>query len=198
MPTFGSDTIRKFCNNVSELKKLAARDFEDLLQVSDSFNGQSRSILRDSIFRLQCSISAFDGLVPEPHNSSILKLLFICCNWHGLAKLRMHTDLTLDIFDSATTEIGSALRHFATSTCSAFTTKELRREVAARQCRAMKQNVGRSATNCMPTTEQSGARPKSFNVNTIKNHFLGDYANQIRRLGTTDSYSTEPVLSIFF
>lgn len=34
MPTFGSDIIRKFSNNVSELKKLAARDFADLLQVS--------------------------------------------------------------------------------------------------------------------------------------------------------------------
>jgi hypothetical protein len=33
MPTFGSSTIRKFSNNASEMKKLAARDFEDLLQV---------------------------------------------------------------------------------------------------------------------------------------------------------------------
>jgi hypothetical protein len=35
MPTFGSSTIRRFANNASEMKKLAARDFEDLLQVSD-------------------------------------------------------------------------------------------------------------------------------------------------------------------
>ena len=34
VPTFGSDTIRRFANNISELKKLAARDFEDILQVS--------------------------------------------------------------------------------------------------------------------------------------------------------------------
>src|ERR1700683_3923706 len=34
VPTFGGDTIRRFSSNVSELKKLAARDFEDLLQVS--------------------------------------------------------------------------------------------------------------------------------------------------------------------
>ncbi len=32
MPQF-SQAIRKFTNNVSEMKKLAARDFEDLLQV---------------------------------------------------------------------------------------------------------------------------------------------------------------------
>ena len=34
VPTFGRDTIRQFANNISELKKLAARDFEDILQVS--------------------------------------------------------------------------------------------------------------------------------------------------------------------
>jgi hypothetical protein len=34
MPTFGSSTIRCFATNASEMKKLAARDFEDLLQVS--------------------------------------------------------------------------------------------------------------------------------------------------------------------
>lgn len=33
IPTFGHDTIRKFSNNASGMKKLAARDFEDLLQV---------------------------------------------------------------------------------------------------------------------------------------------------------------------
>ena len=34
VPTFGSGTIRKFSTNVSAMKKLAARDFEDILQVS--------------------------------------------------------------------------------------------------------------------------------------------------------------------
>lgn len=34
MPTFGLDTIRRFPNNVSEMKKFAARDFEDMLQVA--------------------------------------------------------------------------------------------------------------------------------------------------------------------
>lgn len=32
-PTFGKETIRRFGNNVSGLKKLAARDYEDILQV---------------------------------------------------------------------------------------------------------------------------------------------------------------------
>jgi hypothetical protein len=33
VPTFGRDTIRKFAANSSKMKKMAAHDFEDLLQV---------------------------------------------------------------------------------------------------------------------------------------------------------------------
>ncbi|KAI0038496.1 hypothetical protein FA95DRAFT_1505601, partial [Auriscalpium vulgare] len=40
MPTFGRDTIRKFSDNVSEMKKLAARDFEDMLQVRRTLSCQ--------------------------------------------------------------------------------------------------------------------------------------------------------------
>ena len=32
VPTFGRDTIRKFGGDVSAMKKLAGRDFEDILQ----------------------------------------------------------------------------------------------------------------------------------------------------------------------
>ncbi|KIM62393.1 hypothetical protein SCLCIDRAFT_75073, partial [Scleroderma citrinum Foug A] len=32
VPTFGHSTIHQFCKNVSELKWMAAHDFEDLLQ----------------------------------------------------------------------------------------------------------------------------------------------------------------------
>lgn len=33
VPTFGRDTIRKFSRNIASMKKLAARDWEDILQV---------------------------------------------------------------------------------------------------------------------------------------------------------------------
>lgn len=33
VPTFGQDTIRRFSKNASDMKRIAARDFEDLLQV---------------------------------------------------------------------------------------------------------------------------------------------------------------------
>lgn len=34
IPTFGRDTIRRFTSNTSELKQMAARNYEDFLQVS--------------------------------------------------------------------------------------------------------------------------------------------------------------------
>lgn len=36
MPTFGRNMIRRFGKNVSGMKKMAARDFEDILQVRDA------------------------------------------------------------------------------------------------------------------------------------------------------------------
>ena len=45
----------------------------------------------------------------------------------------MHTDPTLDIFDNITVQIGARFRSFSNTTCSAFKTKELRREMEARK-----------------------------------------------------------------
>ena len=38
MPLFSQATIQRFTNNISEMKKLAAHDFEDLLQVKYHLN----------------------------------------------------------------------------------------------------------------------------------------------------------------
>lgn len=81
---------------------------------------------------IQCAIPVFDGLLPEPHNRAVLKLLFIMAHWHGLAKLRMHNDLTLDIMDKLTTSLGQELRAFSQKTCPVFETRELQREYGAR------------------------------------------------------------------
>lgn len=87
---------------------MAARDFEDLLQVSTL----RRHLLDSFLIDCQCAIPVFDGLLPEPHNSSIMRLLFLCAHWHGLAKLRLHSDLTLDILDDVTTTLGEVFHHF--------------------------------------------------------------------------------------
>ncbi|KAF5374151.1 hypothetical protein D9615_008829 [Tricholomella constricta] len=110
-PTFGHDTIRKFATNASEMKKLAARDFEDLLQ---------------------CSIPAFEDLLPEPHNERLMKLLYRTAEWHALAKARMHTDSTVELLEALTTEFGQLIRQFRDLTCSAYNTVELPGEAAAR------------------------------------------------------------------
>ena len=70
-------------------------------------------------------IPVFDGLLPEPHNTYVLNVLFDLAHWHGLAKLCMHTDLTLKVFTDVTTSLSEGLRAFKTQTCGAFGTQEL-------------------------------------------------------------------------
>ena len=51
---------------------------------------------------IQCAIPVFEGLLPEPHNTRVLKLLFDLAHWHGLAKLQMHMEATLELLSQAT------------------------------------------------------------------------------------------------
>ncbi|KAJ3531696.1 hypothetical protein NMY22_g8044 [Coprinellus aureogranulatus] len=121
MPTFGKDTIRRFSNNMSDMKQLAARDWEDMLQVG-----------RHSSYAC-CATFVFEGLFPGEHGAIIHDLLFTLGHWHGLAKLRMHTDLSLEVLDQWTTMLGEDARTFTEKTCSAFRTVELKREYEARK-----------------------------------------------------------------
>lgn len=140
----------------------------------------------------QCAIPVFAGLLPEPHNSEVLKLLFLLGHWHRLAKLRIHTDETLELLENVTEGLGNHLRKFVTHTCPAFATRELRREAEGRRRRTARENAG--VANVSHGVElTNGRRPKVLNLSTYKLHSLGDYAAQIRMFGTTDSYSTQPV-----
>ncbi|OJA16065.1 hypothetical protein AZE42_08302 [Rhizopogon vesiculosus] len=155
-PTFGCDTIRKFASNASEMKRMAAWDFEDLLQ---------------------CAIPVFEALLPEPHNKDVLTLLFTCAQWHALAKLHMHTDETLDLLDNITVKFGKQLHHFQKHTCIAFKTQELRQEAERRQCRQSRGLV--SNGEATTSTHQTARRSKTFNLQTYKLHALGDYLTSI-------------------
>jgi hypothetical protein len=110
------------------MKKLAARDYEDLLQVS---------IFLDMLLPIltvpQCSIPAFEGLLAKPHNKHLLKLLYRMAEWHAFAKLRMHTERTLEHLEKLTKELGLLMRQFRDTTCPEFETVELPWEVAARK-----------------------------------------------------------------
>lgn len=123
----------------------------------------------------------------------MLDLLYLLCHWHGLAKLRMHTEETLRLMDSVTRSLGDAIRAFESHVCPAFLTKELKREAQGRQrreARTRSQREGAGSTATILTR-----RPKTLNLQTYKFHALGDYTTSIRRFGTSDSYSTQSVSS---
>src|ERR1700690_4171226 len=84
------------------------------------------------IIRQKCALAVFEGLFPEPHNKLIMDLLFELATWHGLAKLRMHTESTLKGLDNSTTRLGKLFREFMTTTCEEYETRELPSEEAAR------------------------------------------------------------------
>ncbi|KAG1843620.1 hypothetical protein C8R48DRAFT_618674 [Suillus tomentosus] len=189
VPPFWASTIRRFSANTSEMSNMAvvtaARNFEDLLQ---------------------CAIPVFDGLLPDTQNKIVIDLLFVMAHWHGLAKLRMHSDLTLQILNQQTIQLGEHLRQFKAKVCSIYNTQELNRELDARSRRQAKEAVkwavngsqqGATADTLRPAPHQQ-RRKKSFNLQTYKLHTLGDYVACIRDFGTTDSYSTEPVSPDFF
>lgn len=173
------------------MKKLAARDYEDLLQ---------------------CALPVFEGLLPEPHNTIILDLLFTLAVWHALAKLRLHTDDSLTLLEEATRSLGTHLRHFQATTCEAYDTRELPNEVLARRRKTQNPDQGicksfielwstpHSAQRAVTAGDLLGAKlvpkVKKFNLNTFKVHVLGHYPRNIKRYGTTDSYSTQPVRGI--
>lgn len=169
------------------MTKLAARDYEDILQVRAMF-----SLHFVLLIFLQCSISPFEGLISNiRHNKIILDLLFTLCVWHALAKLRLHTATSVHMLERETKEVGRQLRIFKKETAG-YDTRELKKEIEAR---------GRRTTalvkqNC--SGEQNGPRRVELNLNIPKLHALGKYATAIPRFGTTDSYSTQNVSSILF
>ncbi|KZT12252.1 uncharacterized protein LAESUDRAFT_641648 [Laetiporus sulphureus 93-53] len=181
VPTFGRDTIRRFDTNVSALKKLAARDYEDILQ---------------------CVIPVFDHLLPDEHNELVLDMLFILATWQALAKLRLHTTDTIVALRKTTKVLGAVVRHFKTTTCEDYETYELPKEEAARGRRtaARKFKQGENMTNKhsskgkkKDTGPASGStrKKKEFNLVTYKWHSLGDYAAAIETYGPTDNYTMQ-------
>lgn len=129
-----------------------------------------------------------------------MKLLFTLAEWHGYAKLRLHTDETLSHLRDSTKELGSIIRRFSRSTCEAYQTSELPGE-QARRARRQQAKASKSApANPVATSAAPPAPParalskrKTLNMCTYKLHALGDYFQTILRFGTTDSYSTQIV-----
>ncbi|KAJ7704598.1 hypothetical protein B0H17DRAFT_921234 [Mycena rosella] len=168
IPTFGRGTVCRFCSNASEMKKLAGHNYDNLL-----------------INIIPC----IEGLLPEPFNSRLLTTLFRLSEWNTFAKLRMHTNTTLTLFDGSTTVIGRELRSFAATTQAKYKTVELPGEIASRARRAARKKKEGTSTGPPPPPQPS--KGKFLNLLTYKFHALGDYSSTIRLFGTTDSYSTQ-------
>ena len=106
----------------------------------------------------------------------------------------MHTDETLEILERVSARLGSQLRTFANETCPSFSTQELRHEADSRKRRQAREGKnGRAQTRGTSAIATGDRHPKVLNLRTYKLHALGDYPAQIRKYGTTDSYSTQSV-----
>ena len=103
----------------------------------------------------------------------LMRLLYKAAEWHALAKLRVHTDATLNFFEATTREFGRLMQQFRDKTSDEFDTVELPSENGAKR--------------------GTSSKKKKLNLNTYKFHSLGDYVSTIRLFGTTDSYSTQVV-----
>ncbi|KAF8551579.1 hypothetical protein OG21DRAFT_1381054, partial [Imleria badia] len=177
VPTFGRVAKRKFEQNVSAMKNPAARDFEDILQ---------------------CAMSCFEGLLPEPHNRCILDMLFDLATWHAYAKLRVHTMDMLAFFDLATIALRKSIQKFVATTCEYYDTFELPQETSVRGRRKARIAVKKVEAQAQPTTTAQPAvtlerKRRKLNLQTYKFHALGHYPNTIHAFGTTDTYTTQPV-----
>ncbi|KAK7442067.1 hypothetical protein VKT23_016343 [Stygiomarasmius scandens] len=175
IPPFGHDTIRKIQKNVSAMKRMAARDYEDYLQVS---------------------MPVFEGLFPD-HEKEILDLLFDLNAFHSFAKLRLHSDTSLSMLDDYTTNLGKSLRAFEKLSAH-YDTKELPKEVETHQKRKTNKKKkdaakgkGKRKANDDSEVIATSANVKRFNLRTYKIHALGHYVHFIRLFGTTDNYSTQ-------
>ena len=125
-----------------------------------------------------------------------MKLLFTCGHWHGLAKLQLHINNTLDLLDVETEHIGKELGSFISKTCTFYNIWELKWEADAQKWQKVRKDTCEgTSVNHLPLEvdsmmETDEPTMKKLNINTYKAHLLGDYARTICWLGTTNSYST--------
>ncbi|KAF7971982.1 hypothetical protein HWV62_19325 [Athelia sp. TMB] len=100
-----------------------------------------------------------------------------------------------DVLDNITTAFGQHMRRFAEDTCSAFDTFETDKEhgarVRAETARHKKRGQNATGQGASMPAGTSGKRRKGYNLMTSKLHALGDYVQQIKLFGTTDSFTTQ-------
>ena len=120
-----------------------------------------------------------------------MKVLYRTAEWHGFAKLRMHTDTMIGHLEMLTKEFGQLMRQFRDTTGSEFKTMELLCKVAAHKWQ--QQCIQDRASNSGPLSLSSHRKSKTLNLLMPKFHFLGDYVHIIQMFGCTDNFSTQVV-----
>ncbi|KAK2459571.1 hypothetical protein APHAL10511_008410 [Amanita phalloides] len=171
VPTFGRATICQFGKNVSSMKKLAAQDFEDLLQ---------------------CALPVIEGLLPYKSSTIVQDLIFELCTWHALAKLCLHMESTVCTLEHSSWHLGFALREFKNKVCSCYVTKDLPSEEAARGRRhAAIAKTGTRANAKDSMHMKSSKKEHFFNLSTYKLHALADYPSAIHKYGMTDGFTSQ-------
>ncbi|KAG7093514.1 hypothetical protein E1B28_007188 [Marasmius oreades] len=174
VPAFDSRTIRLFINNVTEMRKFACRDFEDLIQ---------------------CAIPCYEGLLPPDHNDIVLDLLWDLNVVIAYASLHLHSDSTLASLNTMVTELGNLMRRFVNDTCTAYVTTEIPEEAEKRRhsaARARKKKNKQPKKKRKRDEEEEELLSKEFNMSTFKIHNLEHYVHFIKNVGSFDGVSTRP------
>jgi hypothetical protein len=84
-------------------------------------------------------------------------LLTACAEWHALAKLRLHTEETLDLFQAVTIRLVDRFRAFVIVTWAAYDTRETAAEARAR--------LKREAVHASSNDDTVTSNPEGGNLN---------------------------------
>lgn len=153
----------------------------------------------------QCAIPVFEGLLPAKHDRIVRRLLFELSTWHGLAKLRLHTETTVQDLENSTAQLGDILRDFQKKVCPEHDTYDLPTEEAARSRRRTRKVAAPPPTHVYADSGSEEdkkmqkkkkivkRKTRSFNLDSYKLHSLGGYAKAIRQYGTMDNYNSQTV-----
>ena len=125
-----------------------------------------------------------------------MTLLYRTAEWH--AKLRLHTESTLQHLEQLTTELGQLNRKFRDTMQSAFLTFELPKEQRPeRGARILARQGESNGKEKAMAGDASGKNSKHLNFSTYKWHALSDYVRAIHLFSPMDGFSTQVVSNLF-
>lgn len=183
------------------MKKLAACDWEDLLQVWYYSTVAIASV--KLILNEQCAIPVFDALFPGVHHEILMDLLFELATWHALAKPQLHTESTVMALEHSTQCLGKVIRAFDKTLCAEYNAGKLPAEdvphakgrVVTQKTKPTEANTNSTDAGNPASSAKLMAKKKvhKLNLKTYKLHALGHYVEAIRCFGPSDGYSTQTV-----